>query len=95
MEALQHESHRLYRYQTFCQLYGIEKFQKFVALYDIDELMDLLPINPTSFQKLILNRLIGTIALEGYSGYEKSNNTFELIQRWQEQICTPCRASSC
>ena len=95
MEALQHESHRLYRYRTFCRLYGVDDFQKCVALYDVDELMSLLPTNPTIFQKFTLNSLIGIKALEGFMGYEKSNNTFELIQRWQEQIHTPRRASAC
>jgi hypothetical protein len=95
MEALQHESHRLYRYKTFCRLYRVDDFQKFVALYDVDELMSLLPTNPTQLQKFTLNELVGTKGLEGFTGYEKSNNTFELIQRWQEKIHTPRRAAAC
>lgn len=101
MEALRHESHRLYRYRTFCRLYGIDdlptasRFQKFVSLYDVDELMSLLPTEPTLFQKITLNNLIGIKGLEGFMGYEKSNNTFELIQRWQEEINTPRRATAC
>ena len=95
MEALQHESHRLYRYQTFCRLYAVDDFQKFVSLYDVDELMSLLPTNPSNFQKFILNNLVGTTGLEGFMGYEKSNNTFELVQKWQEQVNSPRRARSC
>ncbi len=93
MEALRHESHRLYRYQTFCRLYSIDDFQKFVALYDVDELMDLMPTNPSYYQKQTLNQLVGTKGINGYTDYEKSNNTFALIKCWQERINTPRRAA--
>ena len=95
MEALQHESHRLYRYQTFCRLYAIDNYQKFVALYDVDELMELMPTNPTRYQKYTLNQLVGIKGLNGFMDYEKSNNTFALIKRWQEHMNTPRRAASC
>ena len=79
------ETHRISRYQTFSRLYQIKHFDLFVSLYDIDELLNFMPTNPNSMQKHVLNELIGVRGAAAYLDYEKSNNTFELITRFQQK----------
>lgn len=85
------ETHRISRYRTFARLYDIQQFDLFVSLYDIDELMSLMPTNPTHEQKHTLNDLIGVTASSSYLDYEKSNNTFTLVRNWQEANCSRLR----
>ena len=80
---LKNETHRISRYKTFARLYDINQFELFVSLYDIDELMAFMPCNPSLQQKQNLNELIGVTSGAAYLDYEKSNNTFALIRRWQ------------
>jgi hypothetical protein len=81
---LEIEKPRLPQYRNFCEAYGLEPFEVVVALYDVDELTAHLPPSPTEAQKAALQKLIGTTGVPGYMDYIKSNNTFELIMRWQE-----------
>jgi hypothetical protein len=78
------EKARLPQYRNFCEAYGIEQFEEVVALYDIDELSAHVPPQPTAAQQQAMQQLVGTTGEAGYMDYIKSNNTFELIMRWQE-----------
>ncbi|MEM6346530.1 MAG: hypothetical protein AAF927_21765 [Bacteroidota bacterium] len=84
MSPLELEKHRLDRYKAFRDRYDITEFEKLVKLYEIDDLESFLPPQPSEFEKQILNQLIGTMGMEGYMDYVKSNHTFELIMQWQE-----------
>jgi hypothetical protein len=84
-ESLKHDLHHIDKYKAFCDLYEIENFEQFVKLYDIYELVAFLPANPTADDKKILNSLNGTHIESGYTDYQRSNNTFELIMLWQEK----------
>lgn len=81
------EAPRLHRYRNFAEKYGIEDFETFVAMYDVDELSQHLPEYPSAEEKEALPPLIGVAvqADAGYIDYRKSNNTFELIMQWQEK----------
>lgn len=83
---LEIEKARLPQYRNFCEAYGIEQFEVMVALYDIDELSAHLPHQPSEAQQKALQEVIGTTGVPGYMDYIKSNNTFELIMRWQEKL---------
>ncbi|MEM6261232.1 MAG: hypothetical protein AAGI38_01900 [Bacteroidota bacterium] len=85
MSALQFEQPREDLYKEFAHRYEISQFEQFVALYDVNELMDFMPSNPSEDQKQIFNELIGVGCETGYMDYAKSNNTFELIMQWQER----------
>ncbi|MCI4669061.1 MAG: hypothetical protein MRZ79_13080 [Bacteroidia bacterium] len=84
---LELEKHRLERYRNFALLYKLpeEKFEQFVALYEISELEAFMTPEPTLKERQIFSELIGVQGVAGYMDYIKSNNTFELIMQWQEQ----------
>ena len=79
------EAPRLHRYRNFTEKYGIEDFEQFVALYDVDELSRFLPEHPSAAEKVALAELVGVKGEVGYIDYRKSNHTFELIMQWQEK----------
>lgn len=81
--SLKNETHRISRYKTFAKLYDINQFELFVSLYDVDEMMAFMPCNPSLQEKTALNELIGVTGGAAYLDYEKSNNTFTLMRRWQ------------
>lgn len=83
------ETHRISRYRTFSRLYSINNFQLFVNLYDIDELLALMPTNPTPQQKHIFNSLIGVTGERGYLDYQKSNNTYAIVRQFQAETSSP------
>lgn len=84
---LELEKHRIDRYQNFAALYKLsdQKFEQFVALYDIAELESFMPSKPSLKERQVFSELIGVQGVKGYMDYIKSNNTFELIMQWQEQ----------
>lgn len=79
------ETHRLSRYQTFAKLYSVKNIDLLMQLYDVDELMKLMPLNPSIKQKRAFNDLLGVRGASGYLDYQKSNNTFEIVTRWLEK----------
>ncbi|MEL6591738.1 MAG: hypothetical protein AAFQ68_16720 [Bacteroidota bacterium] len=84
MSPLELEKHRIERYEAFRDRYEVEDFERLVALYEIDDLESFLPPSPSDYEKKIFNQLVGTLGVEGYMDYRKSNHTFELIMQWQE-----------
>ena len=87
MDPRPHPEHaRMAAYHQFAERYAIDDFDTFLRLYDVHELMAYLPPHPTPVQREALNALIGTTGeTYGYLDWIKSNNTFELIMRWQER----------
>ncbi len=81
------EKHRIEKYRNFATSYKVpeDKFESFVALYDIDELESFMSPNPSEKDCQVFSELIGVKGVQGYMDYIKSNNTFELIMQWQEQ----------
>jgi len=70
----------------FCQAYGIKNAGQFEQLYEIDEVVLFLPLNPTETEKAALLEVIGVQGVTyGYMDYQKSGNTFELIMQWREK----------
>jgi hypothetical protein len=70
---------------SFLQNYAIADVEALEKLYELDELILFLPMQPTDKEKQALQMLIGTIGeTYGYMDYVKSNNTFELIMQWRE-----------
>jgi hypothetical protein len=85
-QNIPHDLHHLDKYLTFCELYGIEDVEKFVKLYEIDELLCFMPHSPNEKEQKALQDLVGVESQMGYMDYERSNNTFELIMQWQEKM---------
>lgn len=79
-------------YRTFARLYGITQLDVLVTLYEVETLLQFLPLNPSPKEKSLLNGLIGVKDDLSYTDYERSNNTFELIRRFQEACYAPCRS---
>lgn len=79
-------------YRTFAKLYGITKLDVLVSLYEVETLLQFLPLKPSPKEKTLLNSLLGVKDDYSYTDYERSNNTFELIRRFQEACCSPCRS---
>ncbi len=68
----------------FCERYGLTDPQKIVQLYEVEELIRYLPIQPSPTERKALQTLIGTEGVSGYMDYIRSGNTFELIMQWRE-----------
>ncbi|MCC5943868.1 MAG: hypothetical protein JJT94_02965 [Bernardetiaceae bacterium] len=74
--------------QRFCEVYGIDKPEELLRLYEVDELMCFMPATPSEAEKKALQELVGLRwddPYYGYMDYHKSNNTFELIMQWREK----------
>ncbi|MGB3618468.1 MAG: hypothetical protein WBA12_10125 [Catalinimonas sp.] len=82
-----HPEHaRLEAYRRFADRWEVTDFEAFVRLYDVHELTAFLPPEPTADERAALDELIGVEGeTYGYLDWVKSNNTFELIMRWQER----------
>jgi hypothetical protein len=78
--VLMNESHL-----QFCEAYGIVDTRLFNQLYEIDEVILFMPLQPSPREKEALQSLLGVQGeTYGYMDYVKSNNTFELIMQWRE-----------
>lgn len=79
------EKDRQAAYEDFARRYELTDPAQLAHLYDINELNDFLPPEPTKEQKSIVQNLVGLEGVpSGYIDYQRSNNTFELLMQYTE-----------
>ncbi len=71
--------------KEFCERYQLSNPQVVGRLYEIAELAQHMPKNPSPLEIKALQELIGVEGQSVYVDYVRSGNTFELIMQWREK----------